>query len=436
MNNPRNMYNGRPFLPNGTNGRGTHPNRTTLAAPSVNSNPLLASPFKELPVIGFINQHQGLRGEQPFRGVAVLALLHMYPNAFAVARTWIDFGCEPGDIFICHKSGYGYDADNTVKNALAQLGVNVVTVAAIDGNFLDSLEAQLTARDLRLIVCEDGGAAAPQILKRHSLLAKCAGFVEQTTKGLWRTKVVTARPAKPYLALPLSEFKRKFEPPHVAHAFVRTLDAMLVGYRRLRDMNIAVLGCGGCIGSHIADLLLNYTNHVTVFDKALPKLYRLLNRDFEIAESINEAVTGRDAVIGCTGSCVIGLNEFSRVKDGCVIASASSEQAEIDVQGLERLKETSEPFVTPGLNCRSTIFRLRPHGKRVVLLNNGYPLNFAHGGNLDPFPFDLVMALLLAGTVELALGTYDGRKGILDVFDEIDERYQLAETYLNIHRNR
>ena len=211
---------------------------------------------------------------------------------------------------------------------------------------------------------------------------------------------------------------------------------MLVGYRRLREMNIAVLGCGGSIGSHIADLLLNYTSHVTVYDKTLPRLYRLLHRDFEIAESINEAVSGRDAIIGCTGSCAIGLNEFSRAKDGCVIASASSEQVEIDVQVLERLKASSEPFVTSGINGRSTLYRMRPHGKRVVLLNNGYPLNFAHGGNLDPFPFDLVMALLLAATIELASGKYRGRRGILDVFDEIDERYQLGESYLNIHRNR
>jgi S-adenosylhomocysteine hydrolase len=421
--------------PAGLNGRGSGAAKVSLTEPGGNVL-LLADPFKDLPVIGFINQHQGLRSDQPFCGVAILALLHMYPNALAVARTWIDFGCEPGDIFLCHKSGYGYDADDSVKNALTELGINVLPVSMLDGGFLDRLEAQLTTRDLRLIVCEDGGIAAPQILKRPSLLAKCEGFVEQTTKGLRRTKSVTARPAKPYLALPLSEFKRKFEPPHVAHAFVRTLDAMLVGYRRLRDMNIAVLGCGGCIGSHIADLLLNYTSHVTVYDKELPRLYRLLNRDFEIAESVNEAVHGRDAVIGCTGECAIGLNEFSRAKDGCVIASASSEQVEIDVHGLERLKATSEPFLSPGLNCRSTLYRLRPHGRRVVLLNNGYPLNFAHAGNLDPFPFDLVMALLLAATVELALGTYRGRKGILDVFDEIDERYQLAETYLNVHRNR
>ncbi len=46
------------------------------------------------------------------------------------------------------------------------------------------------------------------------------------------------------------------------------------------------------------------------------------------------------------------------------------------------------------------------------------------------------MALLLVGTIELALKTFHGKRGFLNVFDEIDTRYQLSETYLNIHRNR
>ena len=429
---------------NGLNGRISHTPRIApqVSLPSSNSHPLLADPFKDLPVLGFINQDPALRSQQPFRGVAVVALLHMFPNCLATVKTWLDLGAEPGDVTVFYKqAGYGYDSDDSVKSALRVLGVNVLPVGKLTGEFLDRLESQLTERDLQFIVCEDGGIATPQILKRPSLLARCIGFVEQTTKGLWRTKAVTARPTKPYLALPLSEFKQKFEPPHVALAFVRTFDTFLAGYRALRDMRIAVLGCNGCIGKAIANLLLDFTSQVTVYDKNLPRLDRLLLSDFKIADSASEAVTDADGIISCTGSRAVGLKETFCVKDGCVFGSASSEQEEFPVPAFERIKESSEPFVPPGLpnipgNSRGTVYRLRPHGKRVVLLNHGFPLNFAYGANLNPYPFDLVMALLLAGTVELALGKYAGKRGFLNVFDDIDTRYQLSETYLNIHRNR
>ena len=429
---------------NRLNGRIPHTQRISpeISLPGGNSHPLLDDPFKDLPVLGYINQDPDLRARQPFRGIGVVALLHMFPNCLATVKTWLDLGAEPDDVTVFYKqAGYGYDSDDSVKSALRALGVCVLPVGKLNGEFFDQFEAQLTARDLQFIVCEDGGIAAPQILKKPSLLARCLGFVEQTTKGLWRTKAVTARPAKPYLALPLSEFKQKFEPPHVALAFVRTFDTFLAGYRALRDMRIAVLGCNGCIGKAIANLLLDFTSQVTVFDKNLPRLDRLLLSDFKIADSASEAVTDADGIISCTGSRAVGLKETFRVKDGCVFGSASSEQEEFPIPTFERIKESSEPFIPPGLsnipsNSRGTIYRLRPHGKRVVLLNHGFPLNFAYGANLNPYPFDLVMALLLAGTIELALGKYDGKRGFLNVFDEIDTRYQLSETYLNIHRSR
>ena len=80
-----------------------------------------------------------------------------------------------------------------------------------------------------------------------------------------------------------------------------------------------------------------------------------------------------------------------------------------------------------------TIYTLRPRGKRVILLNDGEPVNFSHLAPPEPAVFDLVMATILAGSIELALGRYAGRTGFLDVFDSIVERHQLDELFLALH---
>jgi hypothetical protein len=67
------------------------------------------------------------------------------------------------------------------------------------------------------------------------------------------------------------------------------------------------------------------------------------------------------------------------------------------------------------------------------LLNDGEPVNFSHLAPPEPAVFDLVMATIFAGSIELALGRYAGRAGFLDVFDSIVERPQLDELFLALH---
>src|SRR2546428_2171981 len=102
---------------NGLNGRKIiYKKKLTLQSgpsPSQEFHPWLADSFKDLPVMGYINQHSGLRVKQPFEGLAVVAMLHPYPNCIATVKTWLDFGCDPQNGFLFFIDGYGYAADDS-----------------------------------------------------------------------------------------------------------------------------------------------------------------------------------------------------------------------------------------------------------------------------------------------------------------------------------
>jgi S-adenosylhomocysteine hydrolase len=265
------------------------------------------------------------------------------------------------------------------------------------------------------------------------------GAIEQTTKGVRRCRAAIAKFRKPHLNLPDSKFKQRFEPDHVARAAAESIERLLAGHAQLDQMSVAVIGAAGTIGARIAEALAPNVHEIVTYDCNEPRDFRLRAfAKFKVAGSAREAVAGRDLVIGCTGECALRGADIGALKDGAILASTGSERTEFPVALLEHLSERAEPFRPSPANTiaglpHGTIYTLRPRGKSVILLNDGEPVNFSHLAPPEPAVFDLVMATILAGSIELALGRYSGRAGFLDVFDSIVERHQLDELFLALH---
>ncbi len=177
-----------------------------------------------------------------------------------------------------------------------------------------------------------------------------------------------------------------------------------------------------------------------LYDCKEPRDFRLRAYGrFKVAGSSREAVSGRDLLVGCTGECTLRGPDIGALKDGVFLASTGSERTEFPIALLETLSDKAEPFRPSSPNPvvswpDGTIYTLKPGGKKVILLNDGEPVNFSHVAPPEPPVFDLVMAAIFAGSIELALGRYAGQVGFLDVFDEdIVERHGLDELFLALH---
>jgi adenosylhomocysteinase len=393
----------------------------------------LASPVQAtlnaLPVITAVGDK--FQDEKPFKDLGIIALLHLRPTLVATVRAWNGLGTDPQHILIIAKE-YNYTERDIVLAELHRLGVKVVSVQVID----EALQAFLaTLGGKRFMVVEDGGHIMPHIYDHPRLI----GGIEQTTKGLRRVRAAITKFQTPLLSLPDSKFKKDFEPDHVARASVESIERLLAGHAELRYMSVAIIGAAGTIGVRVAEAFGPKVPEVVTFDCAEPRDFRIrAYRKFKVASSAREAIAGRDLVVGCTGECTLRGEDIGALKDGAILASTGSERTEFPLTLLEFLGERIEPFRPSPANTigglpHGTIYTLRPRGKSVILLNDGEPVNFSHLAPPEPAVFDLVMATVLAGSVELACGRYTGRHGLLDVFDSIVERHQLDELFLALY---
>ncbi|HVV61674.1 MAG TPA: hypothetical protein VHD14_07935, partial [Pseudolabrys sp.] len=409
---------------------------TSMASPMLVPNPADVRPVEieppnPLPVIAAVGANRDFQARRPCKELGIVALLHLRPTLVAMVKAWISLGADPQDLLIIAKV-YNYPEGDVVRVVLRELGVTVVSVTDI-GLAISVFLARLG--DKRFMVIEDGGHVMPHVCNHPRLI----GAIEQTTKGIRRCRAAIAKLRKPYLALPQSTFKQRFEPDHVARAATESIERLLAGHAQLGSMSVAVIGAAGTIGARIAEALAPKVRDIVTYDCNEPRDFRLRAfARFKVAGSAREAVTGRDLVVGCTGECTLRGSDISALKDGVVLASTGSERTEFPVALLGYLAEKAEPFRPSPANViaglpHGTIYSLRPRGKSVILLNDGEPVNFSHLAPPEPAVFDLVMGTILAGSIELALGQYAGRTGYLDVFDSIVERHQLDELFVALH---
>ena len=125
---------------------------------------------------------------------------------------------------------------------------------------------------------------------------------------------------------------------------------------------------------------------------------------------------------------------IQKIPDGAILVSTSSDQVEIDLEALKKLSRGRCKEVDLGKH-EYTIGDGRWGTKKIIVLAEGYPINFYGSESVPNDTIDPVMTLLLLGGVELAL---DARKkqhvfkrGILtDEIDQITDDYELVVRFL------
>lgn len=279
------------------------------------------------------------------------------------------------------------------------------------------IEELCAASDAPVIVQEIGGYCAP-LVEGLAARAEFAGVVEDTKQGHWRYVERDPLPC-PVLTVADSPLKA-LEDRQVGRAIGHALETILRRrfYRLASETRVGILGYGR-IGEATARSLAESGAEVAVFDICDIRMAEAALAGFA-TPSRETLLETSDVILGVTGRCSLTATDLGQLRDGTIVASGSSKQVEIDVDGLSRHGRL--------VDADETAKEYELSGRRVHLLNDGLPINFLEQSVLGRV-LDLVYSELYMCVRELALGR---RKPGLGRLGEAQQR-QIAEIWRNCH---
>jgi S-adenosylhomocysteine hydrolase len=345
-------------------------------------------------------------------------------------------GLNPRTTLLFYKP-YPYPQAEELQRAIRARGYQLHSIKSVD--------QVLTARQSTepMFVIEDGGHVASFVYTHPGI--PVSGFVEQTTRGLRvhedQLRLRGRLPA-PVLTVADAEIKSRFEPPLIADQIVHNL-RILAPRLPIRGSRILVVGAG-TIGLPLARRLRENGASLRLVDpRPLRRLEVIADCGPDaLALSIDAAAPWADLVIGATGTRSIPGNVLQRLKSGAMVASISSDQVEIEIPWLNRNSVQVQEWFWQGQDkskpAAQSIYTLH-NGRRIVLLNSGYPLNFSgpHAG-MAPNGGDLVMSLMIAASVGLVqhLAGPNAGSGILrGELDRLVAKFGILEDYLRLYHS-
>lgn len=244
------------------------------------------------------------------------------------------------------------------------------------------------------------------------------GVVEDTENGLRRYEAQDKLPCAVYSVArsPLKEAEDRLVGESIVfstEALLRTTGDVLPGRRA------CVIGYGK-IGSSIARALHGRHVPVTVVEQDPVRLIQALSAGYAATERLHDALPGSDLVFCATGNHSLSAEDMLVLREDCAVASATSADDELDLEGLSDLCEREQ--VSLGV----TRYRsLKARGRGFRLLNDGNAVNFLHGSALGP-AIHLVQAEVLAALTQLAAVPHP--PGLFEVTAQ--QRHEIAALWL------
>ena len=145
-------------------------------------------------------------------------------------------------------------------------------------------------------------------------------------------------------------------------------------------------------------------------------------------------------IVGTSGRCSIDKSVLQAIPDGAVIVSTSSDQVEIDLKALGRLARSDPTELALGKH-EYIIQQPKKPRKKVIVLAEGYPINFYGSESLPNDTIDPIMTLLMLCGVELALDRsrtkrHYKRKILTDEVNTITDKHDLIRQFLRFESHK
>jgi adenosylhomocysteinase len=306
---------------------------------------------------------------------------------------------------------YRYPYRERIANYLTNLQADVKPLDQIDVVRSTVREVVAASRKdgRKIVIVEDGGYLVPLVHREfRDDLDLFQGAVEQTSKGLAEDKKVMPF-AFPVASIADTRIKTEFEAPAVAQAVWENVRSLLFHVSSVNADRVLVVGFGK-IGQALGLHLKAQGVHVKVAD---PRAWRR-----KVARRHGLEAGGKDicplvrgehglVVIGATGRKSIGLREILALEHQSVLVSASSDQVEIGLPELARLSQGRRGTVlTNPLAIDKKVgdwYRIVKTQNEILLLAEGYPVNFWERESLPPRVAQVALAPLFLATLGVCL---------------------------------
>jgi S-adenosylhomocysteine hydrolase len=323
-----------------------------------------------------------------FADVDGVFVQHVLGTQVPTFAAMIARGLDPRRVTIV---GVPYSTSEVTALALRQLGFTVVTPQLTDSRDLEpvnraALVAVIDAAADRLrtspgrtlLVLDDGAKAAALLHERHPDLGAIR-IVEQTARG------ITVLSQLPRILWPTVDVARSLAKHHeqdtiggeVVAAVAR--DLARVGSPCGPGTRACVLGLG-VIGTGVARALVARGCDVVGWDSDGSRRSRARGLGFVrfvVPEARDDAFRDAHIIVGCCGATSVHAADLKLVRAGCALASASSRNIEIDLSPLSDPAVQKKTLVVEGAGggrFQTMVWRLKD--KDVLLLHNGFPMNF------------------------------------------------------------
>ena len=247
------------------------------------------------------------------------------------------------------------------------------------------------------VIVDDGGYVLPVLRDEFQpYLSLFRGVVEQTTSGIWALRTFIDEVELPIFSVAESELKSTVEAQGVAMAALTSLRRLLPN-EEFDGRNAVVVGFG-TIGQALAELLRRQNFSVCVTDEAAPKLVTARERGFHVEPSVPEAIDHErpSYIFSCAGPNAVGAEAFARIREDCCLVSLTSRDYAFDKQAL------AQSYRERPCGNLGTIYSDEKRGNSILLLANGFPVNFHFAESMPNQQSDLVMASPLVGAMALA----------------------------------
>ena len=304
---------------------------------------------------------------KPYAGTRQFVVQHLFPDTVRLLKLLHRY--VPIDTVI----GISYSGNSQSIEELRNIGIRVLTPTY--EHLIDCVTTELGAcidrckeHDDQLVIHEVGGIAIKALhLPEYIGGSTVVGALEITKQGVWAAEQL------PKLRIPQFNVAqtriKEIEGKQVGEAVVAALDNIL------RDLGYATVGRDalvtgyGWVGKGVVKSLRNRGAVVSV-------------KDVDAVSLVEAAVDGHHAcfedtltrspamVIGATGRRSIDSQLLDQLPDRCFLVSGSSKDHEIDLPYLASLTKAS-------LQLHKHVRQCTLHdGRRLYLVNEGYPVNF------------------------------------------------------------